>query len=270
MRSAWIALLLASVAFAGCSDDSADADPTETTTSTGTAGTTTETNTTTEAAGPGESDDGNETGDVNSPPTATLAASNQNGTAPLDVTFQLGGADEDGDSLAWTLDLDGDGAADEVGDVLPTTVNATYEAGTHNITLTVTDGRANTTANLTIEVVEATEEPAGPAQTASGTILTSPYGCLQNAYLNGPVAPYFVTFDIEPASYGLPFLATFETTVPSIENVAQFWVGTGTVAGTFTSDGGAVEGVVPEGAESVYLATCGGLEVDVFYQAGGF
>ena len=214
---------------------------------------------------------GNETqAPVNTPPSAILQADIQQGVVPFDVTFTVNGTDADGDSLTWSLDANGDGQEDRNGTEFPSQAIFTYDApATYQATLSVSDGKNVTTTTLTINGTAAVEE-TGPAQTASGTIVTSPYGCLQNAYLNGPANPYFVLVTVLEASYGLPFKATFTTTVPSIMNAAQFWIGSSTVAGTFSSDTSEVTGVVPPNSGSLYLSSCGGAQVEVYYQAGGF
>ena len=263
-----LALLL--VGFAGCADDAADEpatvdEPTELETSDDAGGNTTQT-----PDGDGSEPATNATqGDaLNTPPSALLTADIEQGTVPFDVLFALSGEDADGDALTWTLDVDGDGAADHNGSELPANVTATYtDAGTYNVTFWVTDGMNTTTANVTINGTAAMAA-TGPVQVASGTVVTSPYGCLQNGYLNGPATPYFLTFGVDPASYGLPFRATFTTTVPSIENAVHFWIGSSTVAGVYSSDATTVEGTVPE-SDTAYLAPCGGLNVEVTYQAGG-
>jgi PKD repeat protein len=87
----------------------------------------------------------------NQPPTATLNASTAAGTAPLTVTFELGGSDADGDALTWRMDAGDEALGD--GSELPATVTHTFEAaGEHLVVLTVSDGTATSTANRTITV----------------------------------------------------------------------------------------------------------------------
>lgn len=98
---------------------------------------------------------------VNTPPTAGLTADLASGDAPLVVTFNLTGADADGDALSWTLDADGDGTTDADGTALPRDVAFNYTAaGNHTAVLAVTDGTDGTSANLTITVTE--PAPADP------------------------------------------------------------------------------------------------------------
>ena len=97
-------------------------------------------------------DDSEEAG-PNTPPTASLGASIQNGEAPVEVEFTLDGTDADGDNLTWSFDADEDGIFDAEGTELPATVNFTYAAeGVFNATLTVRDSLNETTAALQIDV----------------------------------------------------------------------------------------------------------------------
>lgn len=107
----------------------------------------------------GDDGDGNQTAPpTNAAPTATLEASALNGTAPLNVTFTLGGSDPDGDDLTWSLTVGNDTQA---GDALPATVNATLEVGNHTVTLTVSDG--NLTGNATLVIAVEAGAATGPA-----------------------------------------------------------------------------------------------------------
>jgi PKD repeat protein len=127
--------LLAAVAFAGCSGGDGDGGPTGTGSSTGTT-TGSSTGTTTQA---------------NRPPQASLNVSVANGTSPLEVTFTVSGSDPDGDPLNWTLAF-GDGNSTG-GTGLPGNASHSYgSAGEFTALLTVSDGLANATANVTIAV----------------------------------------------------------------------------------------------------------------------
>ncbi len=89
----------------------------------------------------------------NVPPTANLSSDVANGTAPLNVTFTVDGADKDGDALNWTLDADGDGTADYNGTALPSEVVHEYlEAGNYTAVLNVTDGEHFAESNVTLVV----------------------------------------------------------------------------------------------------------------------
>lgn len=93
----------------------------------------------------------------NTPPEASLAANATQVPVGGAVTFTLGGTDDDGDALAWTLDL-GDGTS-ETGDALPAEVSHAFAAaGDHTVTLTVTDGTDEAQATVLVAVQE-----VGPA-----------------------------------------------------------------------------------------------------------
>ena len=155
-------LALLTTAFAGCAEDAERYPDGVPTTSASRSRTTTGSATGSGSAsatstGPvgNESDNG-----TNQPPTASLDASPENGTAPLNVTFSLDGADPDGDNLTWVL-VFGDGNQTN-GTSLPTTVNHTYSsAGNHTASLTVSDGSLNRTATAKV-AAEGEGAPSGP------------------------------------------------------------------------------------------------------------
>jgi len=76
----------------------------------------------------------------NEPPHAVLAASQTNGMAPLEVHFDGSGSNdpEDGASLLYAWDLDGDGQFDD--STLPAPVRTYTQAGSHMVSLRVQDG----------------------------------------------------------------------------------------------------------------------------------
>lgn len=153
----WIAAtacLLVSVASSGCLVSGDGKEGTQSTDGTGTSGpgatgsaTKTGTKTSSASATGTTSPQGNASANI----TATLTASAQNGSAPLNVTFNVTGSGPS--PLTWTLDVDGEPIAN--GTSLPG--NATHsftEAGNHTVTLVVRSGSRNATANLTITVTE--------------------------------------------------------------------------------------------------------------------
>ena len=99
------------------------------------------------------------TGAANRSPVATIAATPASGPAPLAVSFDgRGSTDPDGDPLAYTWDLDGDGI---FGDSTSPTPSRTYGAGTHTVRLRVTDGRGGESTTST--TVRADEPPSPPS-----------------------------------------------------------------------------------------------------------
>lgn len=104
---------------------------------------------------------GGEVPGSNQAPTARLNATASNGTAPLNVTFTVDGMDPDGDALTWTLTAGNDTLGN--GTSLPANVTHSFEAGNYTIVLTVRDGMANASANVTLVVEEGASEPAPPA-----------------------------------------------------------------------------------------------------------
>lgn len=98
---------------------------------------------------------------VNTAPTATLAADVLNGTAPLNVTFTLAGADADKDNLTWMLTAGN--ATLGNGTTLPANVTHQFlEAGNVSVVLAVSDGSNTTLANVTIVVAAAVPAVTGP------------------------------------------------------------------------------------------------------------
>jgi glucose/arabinose dehydrogenase/PKD repeat protein len=75
---------------------------------------------------------------ANQPPNAVIQANPTSGSAPLTVTFNASGSTDPnaGDTLSYAWDLDNDGAFDDGNTVQ---VQATYSAGSHPVTLRVTD-----------------------------------------------------------------------------------------------------------------------------------
>jgi hypothetical protein len=99
------------------------------------------------------------TGQANRNPNAAVVAAPASGPAPLAVTFDArGSSDPDGDSLAYSWDLDGDGS---FGDSMSPTPTRTYAPGTHTVRLRVTDGRGGEATTAT--TVRADEPPSAPS-----------------------------------------------------------------------------------------------------------
>lgn len=117
------------------------------------------------------SSSGSSTGLPNRAPTAQLNASIENGTAPLNVTFTLDGADPDKDPLNWTLTF-GDGNQTN-GTELPATVSHSFPMGNFSVAFTVGDGRLNATrlANVTVGAASGAVEQAPVLHTEGSAAL---------------------------------------------------------------------------------------------------
>lgn len=220
--------------------------------------------------------DGNQTapptnGTENAAPTASLEASAQNGTAPLNVTFTLGGSDPDGDNLTWTLTVGNDTVT---GDVLPASVNRTLAAGNHTVTLTVSDGDLTGNASLLIavavggapavepilqvlEMVEgcylcidselATGEPMGAEGCVGWNLEENELDCgwvaIPDGYAGTPFSVY---------SYTSGTLIPFGTDGhPDVEFRDSCSPGSSVVEQVFDQGGDKVVGVIPEGAKCI-------------------
>jgi PKD repeat protein len=149
-----IPLLAFGLVLAGCSD-TPDSTTSSTTSKTATgAGTTTAaatTGATTTGSGTTTGGPGGGNGTLgNRAPTATLEANVTSGAAPLDVSFTLGGSDEDGDNLTAELRI-GDGEPVQV-EVPGSHLHTFDAAGNHTVVLTVSDGNATATDELVITV----------------------------------------------------------------------------------------------------------------------
>ncbi|MGH2978711.1 MAG: DUF7594 domain-containing protein [Solirubrobacterales bacterium] len=80
------------------------------------------------------------TGNDNRAPTARAEASPTYGEAPLEVGFDASGSTDpdEGDTLTYVWDLDGDGEYDDSTEEFP---RVTYDAGTYEVSLRVTDSQ---------------------------------------------------------------------------------------------------------------------------------
>lgn len=196
LKPLFAVLVVTALALAGCSGKDGDDEPEPTASASSSSATT--------ATQP------------NRAPTASLNASVTNGTSPLNVTFAVGGDDLDDDALTWTLTF-GDGNRTN-GTTLPAQANHTY-ATTQNLTvqavLTVSDGTANGTANVTISVTPPGSaavptqtifegEVASNCGTQEGCYTVGAEGCL--SWLLHQQGIDCVWFEIAPELAGLPFI----------------------------------------------------------------
>ena len=141
--------VLVSAALSGCvsekDGDGPEAQSVPTSSSASKSGTATTSATTTTGKAPS-----NKTVAPAAAPTANLTASTLNGTAPLNVTFTVSGTSASG-SLAWVLSSNGTRLGN--GTKVPTNVTHTFAAaGNFTVLLSVSDGRQNATANVTVTV----------------------------------------------------------------------------------------------------------------------
>lgn len=186
MKGLLALLLVAALAFAGCtgkgtttssSSSTTRATTSAATTTTAAAGTTTAGPTTTTAAT--TTTTSTTTTTTSSPPQnrapviGAFVASRPN-TTTLSFTFHFTATDADRDPLNWTLDANGDGALDANGTRLPGNATYTYAApGLFNATLRVRDGRATTSQILAVNATRVTT--SGPVLfTASGNTTVPP------------------------------------------------------------------------------------------------
>ncbi|HEX9815612.1 MAG TPA: hypothetical protein VGB18_01415 [Candidatus Thermoplasmatota archaeon] len=206
----------------------------------------------------------------NTPPTATLSASIENGTVPLNVTFNFTAQDADAeDELSWSLDADGDGAADASGggELLPGNYTHSYSAeGLFNATLLVDDGEANSSANITIVV--SASAPAGPIQEVDGDVPASTLPSCLLLYPEELEGIDHAVFDIDPRTFGLTFTLTFEVTAADTIGI-DFVDAAGASLAEDSSGGDAITGEVPENAARAYIWGCAAVDVSFHYVSPG-
>lgn len=240
---------------------------TTTTSRPGGGGGTTTTATTTTGTGGG----GGSGGSDNQAPVGAIAASIEQGQVPVNVTFELTGSDPDGDALTWHLDVDGDGITDKSGESLPATETHNYtEIGLYNVTFVITDAKgASNTYQLAINATAAAEG-SGPILEATGSYLAgSPGLCAYGA--GGPGGDANAT---DGTTYGgVPFSLNLVGKVITVEYtftappgglVVAFPNDTGAFAGqvsSIPSSSGSLSGLIPDGAVSAWVSSCGGAGV---------
>ena len=211
-------------------------------------------------------------GATNHAPTASVAVV-VNGTA---AAFNLTGQDQDNDTLSWVLTF-GDGNQTN-GTSLPAGLAHNYTAaGNYTANLTVSDGQANATSNVTFAVGGG----GGPSQTAQVTWPVPNAACGAD-YPKWPVGTpgagvSWAELAIDPATVGKPYVAvlTYEDPTGAVGAVSMGFYDGATPANFV--DGGFFEfspttevaGTVPAGAVTAVFFDCfttGGTVVD--YTAG--
>lgn len=191
---------------------------------------------------------------ANTPPATTLSATIEQGTIPFDVVFTMDAVDDDNDTLAWTLDTDGDGVEETSGTELnlPGNFTYTYDAvGEYTVNFTVDDGTDITVRSITINATAAAAAPPGTqAVMHAGTVVApDPFaatagGCLFDVFERPDPATgsvFGADFPIEESQWGWDF--SFD--VSSL--YAEFWDEEPNLY-----PGGA-SGKVPAGATSVVV-----------------
>lgn len=206
MRGLLVALLLMTMALAGCTDGDGDDPAPTSSSSTSTSRTTTTTAPATSSSTTTSSSSTTSTAPpANKPPIGSLAAT-VNGTA---ANFTVTGSDPDGDKLSWALAF-GDGNATQ-GTSLPATVLHTYPAGNYTATLTLNDGKTSAIYTLDLAATQ------GKRQLASGEFRAG--GLEECGFGEYPEQLDGIThavFALDPATVGRPFTATINVTVPAI------------------------------------------------------
>lgn len=196
---------------------------------------------------------------TNHPPSATLLARAGNGTAALDVTFLLGGKDDDGDALNWTLSF-GDASANRTGAALPANVTHSYaKAGSYAIAYLLSDGRNTTTYRATLNLTAAATAfvPINETRTwtaSAAGVVEFAAGCQQD----GVDCAYF---DLPASASGRDFTMTFTSTVPGAVYFIDHYKG-GSYVDTFIGEPGAttIADKVPAGTTQFRAYSSGGAE----------
>lgn len=264
-KAALAVVLLLAASLAGCSGDGDGGGDSSSTSSSGSRITYTATRSTTSAASTSGSATTTSTGPApNQAPAGSIAAS-VNGTH---ATFNLTGSDPDGDALVWDLEF-GDGNATN-GTTLPASVTHTYNAtGNLTATLTLTDGTARTSYNVTVAVAAS----GGGAQAFTGSwVGGGAIACEQiinGDNLHQDAGPgegvLFVTFAIDPSSVGKDFTVAIAAEAPAGLYELDFYGQPGGQGGTLayfpSTDPTAVTmtgfgGTVPEGSVSAVFFPC--------------
>ena len=270
-----LAVLAALVlALAGCTssdDGGGDGTPTPTPTTSGPSPTTTTGPAPTTTTGPAPTTTTPPA--ENTPPTATLSATTEEGT--FNVSFSVDGADEDGDELTWTLDVDGDGEADYEGEDLPDEVVHTYAAaGNFTANLTVSDGQDETTRSVPVVLESSGASSDGFSYEEMALTGSSPGADVTGAlecpgFLAGESGINCVFTEVPAGLGGLPYTAVSDVATAV---VVDWWDACDATTGAslaihLVSDGGPE--TVPDGAGCVVMASFGVVPMPVMSLAVG-
>ncbi len=212
----------------------------------------------------------------NTAPEGSLSVSALEVTVPANVTYMMSGTDADGDALSWTLDVDGDGAADSEGSSLPFNFTFSFtDAGNYTATFVVTDGDASVEKNLTVVALEPADD--GPLQVAEGSWHTGGMAeCAVGEYTPEADGVLYSFFEVDPATWGLPFTAQLSGTVPHLTGDLPVggwgvdFVGDDLsyMESNYADADGAVSGTVAQGAAFGAFWSCLGGAMSGTYAAG--
>ena len=131
----------------------------------------------------------------NTVPTVALNASTLSGPAPLQVTFTATASDAENDTLSYRWSIAGAAAS-------PTISQTFTAAGSYPVSVTVSDGKLEASANTTVTVTEAGTNPNPPTNPEPPTNPNPPTNPDPGITLNvtaspgGPV-PWGVTYKVE-------------------------------------------------------------------------
>lgn len=249
MRAFLSALVLLTLLLAGCASGGGDGgDGSSTSQSASSSRTTTSASGTQTASASGtgsQTSTSTHSESANRPPTANLTAM----TVALAVNFTIGASDADDDALTYVFQS-GDGSANVTGTgPFPVAVNHTYgAAGLYNASVTVSDGKASTTAVLRVNVTEAAASGIQPV-TFQGhadlpdvynSLVVYPDGCAVGPITGAPSGTFGVTFQIGAMYEGWTWSIT--------DGATTMWWGGGDILASGPT------GVVPAGNE--YVDTC--------------
>lgn len=273
MRAIATLLVLALVlsGCAGSSDNGSSTSGSSTTQGSSTSGSKTTGPTTTGATGSGTTSGGPGPAG-NHAPIPQLGASAEAGPAPFGVNFTVDATDEDKDPLTWTLAF-GDGSTSATGASVPATVAHNFTSlGNYTVILTVSDGKTSASATLNLTV------SGGATQDETADYTGNPAECFLTV-LGDLEGISHVRIDINPATYGAPFVATWDTTSPPAWVEIGFWNddgllyrygGWGNDIGAPAASPGQTEqtGTVVDASTYATLRACDGGPGSITYHAG--
>ncbi|MEA3137437.1 MAG: hypothetical protein QOJ26_1855 [Thermoplasmata archaeon] len=269
-------LTFVALAFAGCAGDgngggdSSSSSSSSSRSSTSGTGTTSRSSTASATGSASATSTGGGTTATNQPPVGTISVTVDGANA----TFSLSGSDPDGDTLVWDLTY-GDGSKTN-GTTLPANPVHTYaSAGNFTANFTITDGQAPATYDVTVTLA-GVGGGAGPqvveGEWTTGIPACGPANPAQSLDYSGATpleGVAWVVFDVDPATYGKPFTATFANSPAYFADEVDFYLEDGTFLDYFPETGDSVvTGEVPATASFGALYACDPAPGSVSYTAG--